>query len=285
MFEITQRLLLAFLSGYFLCLSGSLSQLTTHNPLSSPSTLGFTGVGVLSILGGFFIQKYFLINTSLELIGTVIFLILLLAIFLIVKMNPKTFKHLKNFILLGIAFNLFVGAIFSIVNFIFISRGIQFPSSIWFGNFRFTSIESLVLFMILFFLSILFVRGQARKLELMNLGDLFARNLGVKTSRVTMMSLGVSLILTSVVVIHFGVFSFVGLVLPHIVRSMKFFKYSIRRELYFGPIICGIILLGLDLLCYQVTIYGAEFPVGMLSAVFGSFALITVLFRSGNMNS
>jgi iron complex transport system permease protein len=139
--------------------------------------------------------------------------------------------------------------------------------------------------MILFFLSILFVRGQARKLELMNLGDLFARNLEVKTSRVTMMSLGVSLILTSVVVIHFGVFSFVGLVLPHIVRSMKFFKYSIRRELYFGPIICGIILLGLDLLCYQVTIYGAEFPVGMLSAVFGSFALITVLFRSDNMNS
>jgi len=40
------RLALSFIVGYFLCLSGSLSQLVTNNPLGSPSTLGMDGLAV-----------------------------------------------------------------------------------------------------------------------------------------------------------------------------------------------------------------------------------------------
>lgn len=284
MYDLTLRALLAFFSGYFLCLSGSLSQLTTSNPLSSPSTLGFSGLGVLSILSGFFLKTYSGLEYSLELVSLVAFGILLIFLCIIISTNKKKFKNMKSIILLGISFNLFIGAIFSIVNFIFISKGIQFPSSIWFGNFRFFDLKIVVIFFVLFLACIIYIKKSASKLEIMNFGDLFAKNLNINTQKVTYASLGLSLVLTCVVVINFGVFSFVGLVMPHILRSMPIFKYSIKNELNFGPFVAGAILVILDQICYHTVVNGAEFPVGMLSAVFGSISLIAILFRSDKVS-
>lgn len=284
MFDLTQRVLLAFFSGYFLCLSGSLSQLTTSNPISSPSTLGFTGLGVLSILTGFFLKTYAGFEYSLELMSLISFVFLLFCLYLIISINKKKFKNMKSIILLGISFNLFIGAIFSIVNFIFISKGIQFPSSIWFGNFRFYDLNTVVIFFVLFIACIIFIKRAAAKLEIMNFGDQFAKNLNVNTQKMTYLSLGLSLVLTCVVVINFGVFSFVGLVMPHILRAIPVFKYSIRKELNYGPFVAGAIIVILDQICYHTVINGAEFPVGMLSAVFGSISLIIILFRSDKVS-
>ena len=44
------RMFFVFISGYFLSVSGSLSQLITNNTMASPSTLGMDGVAVLTII-------------------------------------------------------------------------------------------------------------------------------------------------------------------------------------------------------------------------------------------
>ncbi len=283
MFEIIERSLIAFFCGYSLCLSGSLSQLSTNNNLSSPSTLGFTGIGVLSILISFFFKKFFDIDFELEYLSLLTLTLLILGIVLFI--NGQKLTKVKNLILLGLGFNLFVGAIFSVVNFILISKGVSFPNSIWFGNFRYVSLEHIYIFSFLFLFSNIFVKKYTSNLELLNFGDLFCANFKIQADRLVLKSLFLSLMLTSFTVIFFGVFSFVGLVMPHILRSFSFFKYSVRNELILGPYISGVTLLSLDLICYEWPINGAELPVGMLSTIFGSLALITILLRSDKESS
>lgn len=278
MFEVIERSLIAFFCGYSLCLSGSLSQISTSNNLSSPSTLGFTGVGVLATLVSFFLKEFFNIDFELEYIGLVVLVFMVCSIVLFI--SGKRITNIKNLILLGIGFNLFIGAVFSIVNFVLISKGVSFPSSIWFGNFRYISLEHIYIFLFLFLISKVFVSKYASQLEIMNLGDLFAKNFKIKTQRLALYSLFLSLVLTSLIVIFFGVFSFVGLVMPHILRSFSTFKYSIRKELVYGPYLSGLVLLILDFTCYHFPVNGAELPVGMLSTIFGSLSLITILVRS-----
>lgn len=278
--SLIYRFILAFLGGYFLCLSGSLGQLSTHNNLSSPSTLGFTGIGVFSILVGFFLQNVFDLNFSLETLSLAVFLVLILFLSVLIVIRSEVFSDIKNFILLGIGFNLFIGAIFSVVQFILISKGVRFPTGIWFGSFRYVNYHSLFIFPILFVVSLFFVKKYYRDLALMNFGDLFARKYGVLTGKTKFFSLGLSTVLTGVVVIYFGVFSFVGLVAPHILRSSSFFKSSIKNELVIGPFICAFVLSFLDYICYEFTVFNSEIPVGMLSAILGSFSLILILFLS-----
>jgi ABC-type Fe3+-siderophore transport system permease subunit len=60
------RVLLAFFCGYFLTLSGSLSQIVTNNKLASSSTLGFDGLAVLMVLCAQFLITFVHLSFPIE---------------------------------------------------------------------------------------------------------------------------------------------------------------------------------------------------------------------------
>lgn len=276
------RILLAFFSGYFLSISGSLSQLTTHNKIASPSTLGFDGFAVLMVLLAQLIFLFIHPDLALETISFILFLFLFLLLFLKTKKIKKS-NHVENkmdkVILLGIGFNLFIGAIFSIVQFLFMSMNMQFPSGIWFGSFRFFEQSTVVLFFVIFIICQLDLLKHGKELRLISIGIEFAEGLGINILKVQRRFLLISLFLTGLVIVYFGVFSFLGLIFPHLLRLIPSFKYNIKKEIIYGPYITGVILSGLDILCYNFTFYGAEIPVGMVSSVLGSFLLILLLVK------
>jgi iron complex transport system permease protein len=276
------RVLLAFFCGYFLTLSGSLSQIVTNNKLASSSTLGFDGLAVLMVLSGQFLITFLHVSFPLESLSFIIFCFFFFAISLFSK---KIFRNktsdinqkMQKIILIGLGFNLFIGGIFSVIQFLFISINYEFPTGIWFGNFKFYEISTLVLFSIVFILSYFYILKLSKDMSFLALGNNFARGLGVDVNKLIRHSLLLSLFFTGLVVSYFGVFSFIGLIFPHILRTFKIFKYSMRNEMIYGSVIAGILLTVIDLVCYLFPFLGAEIPVGMVCSVMGSFILLYLL--------
>lgn len=280
------RLLIAFISGYFLSVSGSLSQLVTQNELASPSTLGLDAIVVLIILIGQLSIAQLGLNVSLEWFAFLIF-ILVFMIFSFTLIKKKTFNEkidtivsdVSFIILMGLGINLFIGAIFAVMQFLFMSLNYQFPTGLWFGSFRYESLEILGLYILSFFTILISLRSISSDLRLIAIGKEFATGLGVNVSKVENLSLIISLFCTGLVICFFGVFSYLGLLFPHILRMNKLFRKNMRYELSYGAILSGIFLASLDFICYNITFYGSELPVGMVSSVLGSFLLIILLIQ------
>jgi iron complex transport system permease protein len=283
------RILMAFMTGYFLTIAGSLAQIVTHNGLASPSTLGFDGVSVLCILIAQFLISLLGLSIGLEYITLLIFLglfgvFVLSKKFLTFKQVLFTHQRIEILILFGLAFNLFVGAIFSVIQFLFMALNLEFPSSLWFGNLKFVALPMIFPYLLIFLFVQLALWKLIPKLRTMSVGHDFAIGLGVPVKKVQEQSLHLSLLLTGVVVAFFGVFSFLGLIFPHLLRLFSFFRFNMRNELIYGPLITGLIFSALDMFCYHFTLYGTELPVGMVSSVLGAFFLLILLVRKHLLN-
>lgn len=283
------RIILAFFVGYLLSVSGSLTQLISNNVLSSPSTLGMDGVGVLFVIVSYLLTLSFGFKISNELLSfliSVIFIILVLLYSIYRNQSKNIYStiwsgsSIKKVVLVGLSFNLFIGAIFSIIQFVFMVTNIDFPTGLWFGNFKQYQDDWIYIFTPVFIFSLLFLKYISSRIEFMNLGSHFAIGLGVDIERVQKSCLFYSLFVTCLIISFFGVFSFLGLIFPHILRNFNFFSLSMRNELVFGPLVTGLIFSVFDFFCYSFIIKGAELPVGMVSSIVGSFFLIYLILRS-----
>lgn len=269
----------AFLAGALLCLSGSFTQLVSENELASPSTFGFDGIAVL-VLMAIHLNESFPLTIPVSLI---VFILPILTIGLFFRgrlLEVLSNIEIKDLILIGLSLNLFVGAIFSIIQFLFIALNFQFPGQMWFGNFRFATGFSFYLMLLLFCIIALFVFMNRKSISLLSLGKDFAKGVGVNTTRLGTKLVLISFILTLIIVLNFGIFSFYALIIPHILRRIGFFKSSFMREALIGPLLGGTILCILDYFSYEFIVFGAEVPTGMVSSVFCSVLFILLLIKT-----
>lgn len=279
------RIILAFILGYFLSLSGSLSQLITNNSIASPSTLGMDGLAVLFVILAYFLPEQFLFGLPYEIVSFILFnfcFFFLSFLFFKKKHSIEVWEKfsITQLVIIGMAFNLFVGAIFSIIQFLFLSYNFQFPSGLWFGQVKNYENYYLSIYLILFLVSLIFSFIFAKRISILNYGSGMAFGLNLNVPKIQKTCLLLSLYLTGTVICFFGVFSFLSLVFPHLVRSQRLFRNNMAMELTYGSLISGAILAVLDLACFNAIINGAELPVGMVTSVIGAFFLILFLLKS-----
>lgn len=278
------RVFLAFFVGYFLTVSGSLSQVVTQNNLASPSTLGFDGLAVICIILAQFSLTAVKLSIPLEIMSFLIFICFFSLIYFTKDkfQSSSVFESRKNIqliILIGLGFNLLVGAVFSVIQFLFIALNWEFPTGIWFGNFKFHSLSTLWVYLFVFVVLQFLLLRLCSALRLISIGHDFALGLSVKVKRVQDSSLLISLFLTGLVISFFGVFSFLGLIFPHLLRLFGFFRKDMRNELLYGSVLTGLVFCAVDTVCYNLDIYGTELPVGMVSSVAGALILLVLLLR------
>lgn len=272
------RIVCSLITGIVLSQAGSFIQVGTRNILASPSTLGFDGLAVLwclvfhSVVLAFF-PEYALLGVSL-ILGLPIFILLGLIFSRLLKGRER----FERIILLGLTFNLLVGAIFSLWQFLFLAFNLPFPMELWFGHFRFVSPEAMIYLLLT---EVLIVSGYLwlkRDINLFTLGSL-AKNWEIDERRLYGFFFCTVAVGTFVVVSLFGGFSFLGLIFPIIARNLWFKKYGFKGEFVFGSLMNGIFLMAIDLLCYQFPIMGAEIPVGLIVTAIGAVSLILLLWR------
>ncbi len=271
------RLLTAFVVGALLSFAGSLVQITTRNDLASPSTLGMDGLAVLTVMGAFLLQ-----GAGLNFPISQVALTLGLAALVLLSFFSNSFlkqRDLKVVVLLGMSVNLLVGAFFSIMQFMAMAFNQKFPDQLWFGRILSLELSSSISLLALLFSLIFFMMYYRKSWKALLLGRGWCHGLGIPVEKIIKISLMLSFLVTLWVVVHFGVFGFLGLLYPLVLRQFKRYRGEPWREMTDGAALGGVSFSILDQFCFQITFHGAEIPVGLPASLLGACALVVILWR------
>jgi iron complex transport system permease protein len=114
----------------------------------------------------------------------------------------------------------------------------------------------------------------AKPLNALMIGEEEAVALGVNVGRLKWMVLTINVLMVAVATAFTGVISFVGLVVPHILRMLR---GPDNRFLILGSALLGGTLLSLADLVARVLLRPAELPIGIVTAVVGVPVFLSLL--------
>lgn len=272
------RVLLAFMVGGCLAVSGSVVQSILKNELASPYTLGVSsgaslGAGLVIVLG---ISIPFFGQLTLPLIG---FLCGLITVYGVIVFSSKIDKTMANntIILAGMVFSLFVNALLTTLTALF-SEDIKSISLWQMGSFSmkgWSYVRVLIPFLIIGVIGIL---RYTKEMDILTFGEEQAKAVGVDTNRVKKHLFIHSAILTGSAVALSGTIGFVDLIAPHMVRRVfgSKHKYVIPMSFVFG----GSLMVITDLIARTI-VSPAELPVGAITAIIGAPFFAYVYFSKG----
>ena len=272
------RVLLAFMVGGCLAVSGSVVQSILKNELASPYTLGVSsgaslGAGLVIVLG---FSIPILGQLTLPLIG---FLFGLLTVYGVIVFSSKIDKTMSNntIILAGMVFSLFVNALLTTLTAIF-SEDIKSISLWQMGSFSMKGwayVKALIPFLII---GIIGVLRYTKEMDILTFGEEQAQAVGVDTNKIKKHLFIHSAILTGSAIALSGTIGFVDLIAPHIVRKIFGSKhiYVIPMSFIFG----GTLMVITDLISRTI-VSPAELPVGAITAIIGAPFFGYVYFSKG----
>ena len=114
-------------------------------------------------------------------------------------------------------------------------------------------------------------------MNLLLLGDGYARNLGLNIRRARLLVIGSSGILVAIVTAYCGPIMFIGLAVPHLCRAI--FRTSDHRVLMPGTALTGAALALVCNLIARMPGFEGALPVNSVTALVGAPIIASVLFR------
>lgn len=273
------RVLLAAIIGAALGQAGAALQGLFRNPLAEPGLIGVSAGAalgaVLSIVvlpnllnqlgGGIYMTPFAAILGSF----TVIYILYLLT---------GGFKRdgITYILLIGIALNAFATVGIGIMTFISTDsqlRGLTF----WLmGSFGGATSEMVIPFTSIIFISLFVLISVARKIDILQLGEIEALRLGVDVKRLKIVIIFSCALMVGLSVSLAGIVGFVGLVVPHIVRLLGGVNH---KYLLMGSAILGSGLTILSDLLARTMIQPAELPVGLVTSALGAPFFLWLILR------
>ena len=116
----------------------------------------------------------------------------------------------------------------------------------------------------------------AKQLNALMIGEEEATYLGVNVNRLKWIVLSINVVIVAVATAFTGVISFVGLIVPHILRMMR---GADNRFLIIGSALLGATLLSLADLLARVVLRPAELPIGIVTSAVGVPVFLYLLRR------
>lgn len=271
------RALLSGLVGAVLAMSGAVLQGLFRNPLADPSLIGVTSgasAGAsLSILIGANLSIFGSSSAggplaSLSIVALGAFLGGMLAVTLVYRLatDPVRGTSVSTMLLVGIAVTTLAAALNNLMS-LLADNELMRRMSLWqMGNLDLANWSRVQICLPMMVLFLLLLRGQARNLNALLLGESEARHLGVdvhsmKRRLVFLTALGVG-VATALA----GPIAFVGLIVPHLVRLLS---GPDHRTLILASGLLGAILLTAADLLARLLLAPAELPVGVITAFLG----------------
>ena len=114
----------------------------------------------------------------------------------------------------------------------------------------------------------------ARHLNALMMGEDEAQYLGVEVTRLKVAITAINVLIVAVATSFTGVISFVGLVVPHLLRLLR---GSDNRFLLVGGFLLGAIVLTAADIVARVAIRPAELPIGIVTSAVGAPVFIALL--------
>jgi len=273
------RIILAFMSGAGLAVSGAILQQVTRNPLADPYLFGITAGASFGAV------TVFTIFSSLSMIFLPIaaFVGGLASVLVVVSIAGRSaFNQIERMLLAGVATSFMFSAGSSALLY---HSDPQAAASILFwtlGSFSQAQWSSLPAPTIIIVASILLFFAFSRQVLAISSGDESASTLGVSVGKVRLMMLVASSLICAIIVASAGGIAFVGLLIPHLVRLTLG-----QRQLNNFIIVAlfgGLFMIYVDLVA-RTLLDNQEIPLGIITSAIGSvFFLFILKQRSQRVN-
>ena len=282
--------LTALVAGAGLSVSGLQMQTVFRNPLAGPSVLGISSgasMGVAFVvllsgsLGGVALSKLGFMGEIALTIAAIAGSLSIMALSVFVSQKVRGNVTL---LIIGVMIGYIANAVIGVLKFFSVEEDIR-AYVIWgLGSFARVSGDQMTLFIcimvVLLPLSFLLVKT----LNLLLLGDAYARNLGLNIKRARLLVITCSGVLVAIVTAYCGPIIFLGLAVPHLCRGM--FRTSDHRILMPASLLAGASLALVCNLIARMPGFEGALPVNSVTASVGAPVVMSVLFnkRRNEMN-
>jgi iron complex transport system permease protein len=275
------RALLCIVVGASLAVGGALLQSLFRNPIIEPGLIGTSSGAAFGAALYFVLGASFHFSTgewTLPFVASAGAMLSTLLVLLLSQSRQSGRSSVVALLLVGIAIN---ALFFSGVGFLsYIARDPQARSiTFWgLGTLSGANWHSVVIVSISTVVCLAAALRYAKQLNALALGEEDALFLGVNIKRLKLEVLIINTIMIAVATAFTGVISFVGLIVPHLLRMIH---GSDNRLLIRNSALLGAILLSLADLAARMVLRPAELPIGIVTSVVGVPVFI-VLLRSRN---
>jgi iron complex transport system permease protein len=273
------RAFLCVLVGASLGVGGTLMQALFRNPIVEPGLVGTSsgaafGSALFFVLGGVFNIGASL--WSLPLAACIGGIAATYLVFMLARAREDGRSSIVMMLLTGLAVNaLFMSAIGFLS---YIARDPQARSiTFWsLGTLSGASWRAVEIVAVTTVGGTLVALRFAKQLNSLMIGEEEATYLGVNVNRLKWVVLSINVIIVAVATAFTGVISFVGLIVPHILRMLR---GSDNRFLITGSALLGATLLSLADLIARLALRPAELPIGIVTSAVGVPVFLYLLRR------
>ncbi len=275
------KALTAILAGGGLAVSGLLMQTLFRNPLAGPFVLGLSsgaslGVAILILgagafggfMGGVLLSEWSLVLASA--IGSFIVLLAVLAI-------TFRIKDTMAILIIGLMFGSVTSAVVAVLS--YFSNAEQLQQFIFwsFGSLGNQSWNGVLILSLCTILGLFLSVFSSKSLNALLLGENYAKSMGLKIKKTTLVVVLATSILAGSVTAFAGPIAFVGLAVPHLVR--QFIKTSDHIILIPAVLLCGSILMLLCDTIAQLPFSEYTLPINAITSLVGAPVVIWLLIR------
>ncbi|MDN3678861.1 Fe(3+)-hydroxamate ABC transporter permease FhuB [Vibrio tapetis subsp. quintayensis] len=265
------RVLVALLAGVGLAFAGTIIQRISNNPMASPEILGISsGAALALVLGTMFgtavgREQQMLLGTFGAVVVTV----------LVWLMGRKHNFAPTQTLLTGIALSAGLDAVLRIV----MSSGNDNATALltWLsGSTYLVANQDVVLLAIGVTIVGALALSLHRWIELIGLGDVATTSIGMNTTAVRLVLLLLVAALTTLCTIVIGPLSFIGLLAPHIARSLH--QYRAIPQMLTAALLGAIIMVTADWIGRTLW-FPWQFPAGLLASLIGGSYFLYLMRR------
>ena len=273
------RAILCLLVGASLGVGGTLIQALFRNPIVEPGLVGTSsgaafGSALFFVLGG--VLHFETSLWSLPFAACVGGIMSTYLVFLLARSREDGRASIVMLLLTGLAVNAFFMSAIGFLS--YVARDPQARSiTFWsLGTLSGASWKAVEIVAVSTIGGALLALRYSKQLNALMIGEEEATYLGVNVNRLKWIVLSINVVIIAVATAFTGVISFVGLIVPHILRMIG---GADNRYLIAGSALMGATLLTLADLMARLVVRPAELPIGILTSAVGVPVFILLLRR------
>ena len=275
--------LTAIAAGAGLSVAGLQMQTVFRNPLAGPSVLGISSGASLGVafvvllsgsLGGVALSRMGYIGDVAMSVAAIVGSLAVMSLILYVAQKVRGNVSL---LIIGVMIGYLANAIIGVMKFFSAEEDVK-AYVVWgLGSFARVSGDAMMLFIVLMAVLLPPAFLLVKTMNLLLLGDDYARNLGLDVRRARMRVIVSSGVLVAIVTAYCGPVMFIGLAVPHLCRAI--FRTSDHRILMPGTMLTGAALALLCNLIARIPGFEGALPVNSVTALVGAPVVAFILFK------
>lgn len=275
------QMVTAMLSGACLATAGLVMQTVFRNPLAGPDVFGINGGAGLGVALVMLLAGGSVTLGTLGVTGNVAILAAAfagaMAVMAIILFSSTLVRDGVMLLVIGIMVGYLSSSVVTLLNYRATEQGIR-SFMLWgMGSLDGVTPSLLPLYVTITLAALVLSLLMVKPLNLLSLGENYARNLGLNTRRARNYALLLTGLLTAVVTAYCGPIAFIGLAVPHIARLLTVTD-DMRRLLPITMLTGAVVTMACHLLCF-VPGEAGMLPLNAVTPLIGAPVIIYVIIR------